>query len=207
MTKYRFFFITFFISVILDQATKVWIESYYKCPGIPSIQQAARQGKLENIPEISVIDGVFSFSHAHNQGAAFGIMQGQMLIFAIFTLIAVVWIGYTVHTLHKDDRSQSFALALIGSGAIGNAIDRVRLGYVVDFLRLYTDDVERAIWLRKNFGMAEWPSFNVADSAIVIGMIWFFIHGLFLVGDSNEIDDELAGPDIYDENEEQSSKV
>ena len=148
MTKYRFFFITFFLSVILDQVTKVWIESYYKCPSIPSLRDAVKQGKLEPIPEISIIDGLFSFSHAHNQGAAFGMMQGQMIIFAVFTIIAVVWIGYTVHSLPDDDRSQNFALALIGSGAIGNAIDRVRLGYVVDFLRVYTDDPELSAWLR-----------------------------------------------------------
>ena len=163
------------------------------------MREAQLQGKLERIPEISIIDGLFSFSHAHNQGAAFGMMQGQMLIFAIFTVIAVVWIGYTVHTLHDDDRSQSFALALIGSGAIGNAIDRVRLGYVVDFLRVYTDDPELSAWLIQNFKMSEWPSFNVADSAIVVGMIWFFIHGLFLVEDSNEIDDDLEGPELYKE--------
>ena len=200
MTKYGLFFVTFFVSLILDQVSKIWIESYFKCPEIPSLRQAIRQNKLPDVAEIPIIDGwfSFSFSHAHNQGAAFGIMQGQMFIFAIFTIIAVVWIAHSVRTLPKDAKSETFALSLILSGAIGNAIDRTRLGYVVDFLRVYTEDPKISEWLIDNFNTAEWPSFNIADSAIVVGMIWFLVHSMFLVEDNVEPDEDLEAADTED---------
>ena len=198
MTKYGLFFTTFFVSLILDQVSKVWIESYFKCPEIPSLREAIRQNKLPRVDEIPIIDGWFSLSHAHNQGAAFGIMQGQMFIFAIFTIIAVVWIGFTVRSLPKDAKSETFALSLILSGAIGNAIDRTRLGYVVDFLRVYTEDPDISAWLIANFKTAEWPSFNIADSAIVVGMIWFLVHSMFFVEDTVEPDEDLEAADTED---------
>ena len=148
MNKYSRFSIIFLISVILDQVSKIWIERYFQCPSIPSIREAYRSGKLIPIDEIPIWDGFFSLAHAHNQGAAFGVMQGQMLIFGIFTVIAVGWIGYTVYEIEEDDHFLNFTLALIGSGAIGNAIDRFRLGYVVDFLRVYTENPKYSTWLR-----------------------------------------------------------
>ena len=192
MNKYTRFFVWLVGFTVIDQVSKLWIESYYKCPSIPSIREAYQSGKLPYVEEISIVDGVFSFSHAHNQGAAFGIMQGQMFVFAIFTIIAVFFIGFTLKAIHEDDKFQNIALALIGSGALGNAIDRMRLGYVVDFLRLYSEkDTEIYTWLQANVGMTEWPSFNIADSAIVVGMIMFFIHGMFLEKDEDEDEENI----------------
>ncbi|MEC7986540.1 MAG: signal peptidase II [Myxococcota bacterium] len=196
MNKYSRFSIIFFISVVLDQASKIWIENYFKCPSIPSIREAYQTGKLQPIPEIQIIDGFFSLAHAHNQGAAIGIMQGQMLIFAVFTIIAIGWIGYTLYEIEEDDHFLNLTLALIGSGAIGNAIDRFRLGYVIDFLRAYTENPKYASWLHDKFGTAEWPSFNVADAAIVVGMIMFLLHGIFLAKDTKELDESLDVPEI-----------
>ena len=135
MNKYLRFSVIFVFFVIFDQVSKVWVEGYFKCPEIPSLREAYRSGKLIPVNEIPVIDGFFSIAHAHNQGAAFGMMQGQMVIFAIFTIIAIFWIGVTLKEIEEDDHFLNYTLALIGSGAIGNAIDRGRLGYVVDFLR------------------------------------------------------------------------
>ena len=192
MNKYTRFFTFFSVFTILDQVSKIWIESYYKCPSIPSIREA--------FEEIPIIDGVFSLSHVHNQGAAFGIMQGQMFVFAIFTIVAIFFIGFTLKEMHEDDKFQNIALALIGSGAIGNAIDRARLGYVVDFLRLYSEkSSDLYVWLQANVGMTEWPSFNIADAAIVVGFIMFFLHGIFLEKDDEEEDDTLAVADIKEE--------
>ena len=200
MNKYTRFFTFFSVFTILDQVSKIWIESYYKCPSIPSIREAYQAQKLPYVEDIPIIDGVFSLSHAHNQGAAFGIMQGQMFIFAIFTIIAVFFIGFTLKEMHEDDKFQNIALALIGSGAIGNAIDRGRLGYVVDFLRVYSEkNSDLYIWLQANVGMTEWPSFNIADSAIVVGFIMFFVHGIFLEKDDEEEDDDIAPADIQEE--------
>ena len=192
MNKYTRFFVWLGVFAIIDQVSKLWIESYYKCPSIASIQEAYQSRQLPYVEEISIVDGVFSFSHAHNQGAAFGIMQGQMFIFALFTIIAALFIGFTLRAMHENDKFQNIALALIGSGAVGNAIDRMRLGYVVDFLRLYSEKgTELYTWLHTNVGMTEWPSFNIADSAIVVGMIMFFIHGMFLEKDEDEDEENI----------------
>ena len=198
MNKYSRFFICFILFTVIDQVSKLWIESHYKCPSIPSIREAYQTGQLPYVEEISIVEGVFAFSHAHNQGAAFGIMQGQMFVFAVFTIIAILFIGFTLKAMHEDDKFQNIALALIGSGAIGNAIDRARLGYVVDFLRLYSEKgTELYVWLQANVGMTEWPSFNIADAAIVVGMIMFFVHGIFLEKDE---DDEEIEPAVIKEN-------
>ena len=199
MNKYTRFFVFFSIFTILDQVTKIWIESYFKCPGIASMREAYQSGQLTYVKYISIIDGFFSLSHAHNTGAAFGIMEGQMLLFGFFTILAVIFIGATLKSIHENDKFQNLALALIGSGAIGNAIDRARLGYVVDFLRVYTEDPEWVPWFEQKFGMSEWPSFNIADSAIVVGMIMFFIHGIFFIKDEDEDEDLLQPPDLIKE--------
>lgn len=206
MNKYTRFFTFFTIFTILDQVSKIWIESYFKCPATPvapaTCQKTAMgtlfpKGCVEQIP---IVDGVFALSHTHNQGAAFGIMQGQMFIFAIFTIIAVFFIGFTLKEMHEDDKFQNIALALIGSGAIGNAIDRGRLGYVVDFLRVYSEKgSELFVWLQTNVGMTEWPSFNIADAAIVVGFGMFLIHGMFLEKDDEGDDEDIAPAEVKEE--------
>ncbi len=156
--------------LVVDQATK-WLV----------IQHIAyRTG------EIDIIPGFFSLVHARNSGAAFGILSGyehRMLVFAAFTVIAVGVLGQMAWQLPDEDRYQTVALAMIASGAVGNAIDRVRFQYVTDFLRVYVDTPSVKTWMIDNLGTNEWPSFNVADSCIVVGLILFFIYYLFLQKD------------------------
>ncbi len=103
----------------------------------------------------TVIKGIFYLSLVHNRGAAFGILKNNVPLFIITSLIAVVFI---YRYLKKEDRkralSERIALLLILAGACGNLIDRVRLGYVVDFLDFRV-----------------WPVFNLADSAITVGAV------------------------------------
>jgi len=157
--------------------------------------------------DVDVIPGLFNFVHYHNHGAAFGIMQGQMVVFAVFTLIAIGFILYTLREVEEDDRFMVLILGLIASGAIGNAIDRTYYtltesdgqGYVIDFLRLYATG-DTATWLQENLGYDEWPAFNIADSAIVVGLILFFIHGTFFQKDNQEEDEDdgLTPPVLLD---------
>ena len=186
MNKYTLFTSVFVASVALDQVTKYWVRE--------NITYGDRYD------EIQIIDGFFSLVHTQNRGAAFGIMEGQMLFFAVFTLIALVFIVYSLWSMDEDDTYQNIALSLIGSGAVGNAIDRVHKQAVTDFLRIYTESPTLKPWLLENFGMAEWPSFNVADAAIVVGMIMFFVHGIFFEEDVlSDEDDDIEAPKLLEE--------
>ena len=173
--KYTLFFLIFIRSVTFDQMTKLWVVNHIDY----------RYG------EIPVIEGLFSFVHTQNPGAAFGIMEGQMTFFAVFTIIAIFVVGSTLKAMQKDDYFQNVALSLIASGAIGNAIDRIHKQSVTDFLRLYTESPTWKPWLQDNIGMAEWPSFNIADSAIVVGIIMFAFYGFFVPDEEDNEDIDL----------------
>ncbi|MEA1901346.1 MAG: signal peptidase II, partial [Thermodesulfobacteriota bacterium] len=120
---------------------------------------------------ISVIPGCFSLTHIHNPGGAFGFMANQSpvlrsMIFLFFSALAVCLIFYFYKKTPKEYSLLTAGFALIFGGAIGNLIDRIRFGKVVDFLDFYV-------------GSLHWPAFNIADSAISIGMVIFAYHFLF----------------------------
>jgi signal peptidase II len=87
----------------------------------------------------------------------------------------------------------STTLGMIMSGAIGNAIDRIHKGTVTDFIRVYSDSPSIKSWLIETFGTNEWPSFNVADSALVVGIILFLLHYIFL--EEEEVLEEASNSD------------
>jgi|LakMenEpi03Aug12_release.lakeMendotaPanAssembly.Ray.scaffolds.fasta_scaffold137242_3 signal peptidase II len=122
----------------------------------------------ESIP---VIPGFFNFTYVRNKGAAFGFLHSapesfREPFFLAVPVIAIFVLGYLFYRLRPDEKLSAWALSLIVSGAAGNLIDRVRLGYVVDFIDFYLDS-----W-------GHWPAFNIADSAIVVGVSLLFIQSL-----------------------------
>jgi signal peptidase II len=104
---------------------------------------------------VPVINGIFHITLIHNRGAAFGILKNQTTLFIFTSLLAIVLIYANIKS-HKNRSSPIYglSLSLILSGAVGNLIDRILYGYVVDFL---------------DFRI--WPVFNVSDTAITIGAI------------------------------------
>jgi signal peptidase II len=126
--------------------------------------------RIELGDTVTVIPRVFRISHVENQGAAFSLFTNSgspervrwMLL--IFSIIAAAVVLYFLFRLGREITATSLGLALILGGALGNAYDRWRFGYVVDFLEVHIIHYH-------------WPDFNVADSAIVIG-------GLFLLLDA-----------------------
>jgi signal peptidase II len=109
-----------------------------------------------------VIKGIFHLSLVHNRGAAFGILKGQLSLFIVASIFAIALI---YASLKDSGRSKIYriSLVLILAGALGNLIDRVFFGYVIDFLDFRV-----------------WPVFNLADSAITIGAVllgWFILKG------------------------------
>jgi signal peptidase II len=136
--------------VLLDQATKALV--------VRSI------GLHEYVP---VVDGLLSLSHVRNRGAAFGLLSDwdlpyQSALLAVLSLCALLAIGAYFAHLPASARLPRLALALVLGGAVGNVIDRVRLGFVVDFVHVY-------------WRAYQWPDFNVADSAITIGVALLLI--------------------------------
>ncbi|MDD2493892.1 MAG: signal peptidase II [Tissierellia bacterium] len=136
----------FVLSIILDQVTKVWATN-----------------TLRDGSEIKIIDEFFRLSYVENRGAAFGMLQNKIWFFVLVTIIMLVILAYIFFVNKNLNILSKLSLTLIAGGAIGNFIDRVRLGYVVDFL-----DVR--------FGsFYDFPVFNVADSFVVCGTILLMI--------------------------------
>lgn len=119
---------------------------------------------------ITVIDDFFSLTYIRNKGAAFGLLSDKgdgfrFIFFFITSVIALVILWYLFIKPYKSDRATQISISLVSGGAIGNLIDRIRLGEVVDFLDFY-------------IGNYHWPAFNLADSAITIGIVIFFLFNL-----------------------------
>ncbi|MBX2796954.1 MAG: signal peptidase II [Myxococcales bacterium] len=176
------------VGFLLDQGTKAWI--------VANVEYG--------VGEIKVIDGLFSIVHAQNPGAAFGLFgnfEYRHYLFLVFTIIAGVVIVDIFRKLPVDDWFMSSALGMILSGALGNAIDRARQQYVTDFLRFYTEN-DSVVGFLHGVGLpAEYPSFNIADAALVIGVGMFIFHNLFLEkkeeddkGDSDGATNDEASP-------------
>jgi signal peptidase II len=118
---------------------------------------ATKMSLYESIP---LIQGVFYITSHRNRGAAFGILQNQQWLFITVTLVVIAFLLVYLHRLGRERSWASWSFALILGGAAGNLLDRVRLGEVVDFF---------------DFRLIHYPIFNVADSAIVFGVILLVI--------------------------------
>lgn len=143
-----------FLVILLDQVSKWAIVQYIKL--------------YETIP---VIPHFFNLVHTRNRGMAFGIMNRPDFSFGFYLLAgasigAIVLLVFWFLSLDEQDKGLEKGIALILGGAIGNLIDRIRLGAVIDFLDLY-------------LGSYHWPAFNVSDSAITIGAFWVAVNYLF----------------------------
>ena len=182
-TKVIIFSVVSVLFIIADQVTKILVVK-----NITYMRES-----------IDVIPGFLSFVHTQNPGAAIGLFGDlpaaiRLTIFGVFTVIAVGVIISFVWQLPRDDRFQSLTLGLIFSGAIGNAIDRIHKQTVTDFIRVYTEHPGLQAWLEEHVGTNEYPTFNIADSAIVIGVGLFLVRYLFLddTDDADEDQDEAA---------------
>jgi signal peptidase II len=131
--------------VILDQLTKWWVR--------------ATLGLHESVP---IIEGFFNLTYVRNPGAAFGLLSGlsptvRGPVFIAISLAALVVLGVLLRSLGAEQRGLQVALAAVLGGAVGNMIDRLWAGEVIDFLDVY-------------WGSYHWPAFNVADSCITLGV-------------------------------------
>ena len=131
--------------------------------GIDQLSKILALKYLKNVESIPIIQNMFHLTYVENRGEAFGMFQNNQIIFVIVALIASI---YGLYYLHKNKVNilGKVSILLIISGALGNLIDRVRLGFVVDYFDF------RIIW--------EYV-FNVADIFVVLGTILLCIYILF----------------------------
>jgi len=134
---------------------------------------------------IPVIDHLFSITYLRNPGAAFGLFAGSAfrvpLLIAV-SLAALVVILVALYKLPESEKGNAVALSCIFTGACGNLIDRIRLGEVIDFLDLY--------WKSHH-----WPAFNIADSAIFVGVFLYLAVNLREEREPSLVDPALSrGP-------------
>jgi len=141
--KARSFALTLFV-LGGDQLSKNWIVRQFE-PG-------------ESWP---LLKGIFHLTYVRNPGAAFGILTPGSSFLIIISLLMIILIFYGERFFPKNSFSFRLAMSVLLGGAIGNLIDRVRYGYVIDFIDFII-----------------WPVFNVADIALVVGVI-FLVYGLY----------------------------
>jgi signal peptidase II len=137
------------------------------------LDQATKWLAVASLPyqvQVGFVPGLWNWHLTHNTGAAFsflanagGWQHGFFIVLA--TLISVV-LAVALRRVPREDWRNAFPFALIIAGALGNLVDRLRLGYVVDFVEWY-------------LGSFYWPVFNLADSCIVVGavlMVWYSVR-------------------------------
>ena len=127
----------------------------------------------DRIP-LDIIPNFFRLWYSRNSGGLFGSFRDwagpwRFVLLTLLPMAAIVLIGMFLARTKAADRPTLLGLSLILGGALGNLIDRLARGEVVDFLDVYIPASKTADWFVSVFGTAHWPTFNVADSSIVVG--------------------------------------
>lgn len=147
------------VVIVLDQLTKLLAVN-----------------SLSLYESIAVIPGL-NFTLLHNTGAAFSFLSNaggwQRWFFIVLAFGISLFIVYWMRSLESDKKWLLCALALVLGGAIGNVIDRIYLGYVIDFIDFY-------------YKAYHWPAFNIADSAICVGAVMLIIDAIWLNHSENQ---------------------
>ena len=123
--------------LFFDQLTKFWV-----------------QNSMLPRDSIPLIPGVFHLTYVQNTGAAFGFLRGKTLFFIVVAVLVLGFIIFLAPRLSREKPLLGLVFGLLLGGALGNLIDRIRFGYVIDFLDFRV-----------------WPVFNIADMAIVVGFV------------------------------------
>lgn len=162
---YKLLFITAAVVFLFDQATKTWI--------------------FNNLPldsyfypdSIQVIEEFFYIVHIGNEGAAWGMFSGYSGWLALFALVALFGIYKMRHTLELNRRIMQFSFGLLIGGILGNLIDRLIHGHVIDFLDFHFPF--SIPWIMPT---GRYPSFNIADCGIVVGVLIYMGVSFFSPG-------------------------
>lgn len=175
------YFLIAFVTVVLDQALKFWV--------------------LENIPLYTYVDfipGIMNLTYIQNTGAAFSFLSGQTGFLSIISLVMSIFLAYLLHIKYFSHPFGRLSLAFVLGGAVGNLIDRVYHGFVVDMFHLL---------------FVRFAIFNIADIFVVVGgigcaiyFIWFYDK---IDGEDSDTSDETSDdePDEEAETSESSDET
>ncbi len=152
LLAYRRLWLLAFVVLALDQLTKYWI----------SVRLPFGSYGLSGQ---TVIPGFFNLVHVGNTGAAWSMFAGRSLFLAILAGATLVAIHFWRRQLGLRDHTAQLTFGLLCGGIVGNLVDRLAYGHVVDFIDLH-------------FGSFTYPTFNVADSAICVGVFWYILWSL-----------------------------
>jgi signal peptidase II len=149
-TKHKAFLIALILSLGADQGSKIWARSVLR-PMSPDV--------------ITVIPGYFDLRYSENPGSAFGLfhnMPGARYLLFIIGIAALFVVWNYLKKAPAESKRLAAELGLLAGGALGNIIDRVAYGRVTDFV----------VW---KIGTHEWPTFNIADAALVVGVLGLLV--------------------------------
>lgn len=152
--SYVFLTVVTIVNLVADLVTKGWAKGYF---------EALTRGKPR---EVVLIDGLMSIIYAKNRGGAWGLLQNEndslrRPFFLIVSVVAIVFIVSLYRKLAPGQTALKWGLPLVLGGALGNLVDRIRYGFVVDFIDVYMS------W---GGDAKHWPTFNVADVSICVGV-------------------------------------
>ena len=153
-TRYFLLSLVSAATIVLDQVTKAYVTE-----------------SMRLHESVTVIPDFFSITYIRNPGAAFGLLASssagfRMIFFAMTSLGALILLTMILSRLPQHDWLGQLSIAAILGGAVGNLLDRLRAGEVIDFLDFYVKGYH-------------WPAFNVADSAISVGVFFLLLHFAF----------------------------
>lgn len=138
------------VVVLLDQLTKLWVRTSFVYGGEPQV----------------VIPGFFNLVYVRNEGAAWGMFGGKMPLLILLSIVVLILLAIYHRKVLNPTLDHRVAFGLMVGGICGNLIDRIRVGWVTDFLDFY-------------IGSYHWPSFNIADSAICIAVSLYMLSSFW----------------------------
>jgi len=140
------FYFALMLSIALDQATKAWATD-----------------SLAPIGSVTIIPGLFNLTYVGNTGVAFGMLAGHGLLVALLMVALALAAIFFARSLNWASWEPNLVGGCLCGGALGNLVDRLRIGHVVDFLDFHV-------------GLHHWPFFNVADSLICVAVGWIVVR-------------------------------
>ncbi|MBU8933871.1 MAG: signal peptidase II [candidate division Zixibacteria bacterium] len=143
--------------IVTDQLTKLWAVA-----------------SLTDSPSVEVLGQFFMLTLVYNEGGAMGTNFGSSTVYLISSILILLFVLYYTY-INRDRPRLCYALAFITGGAVGNIIDRVRLGRVVDFLDVDFFDIDMF-----GYTLQRWWTFNIADAAITCSIVYLLIYVIFL---------------------------
>jgi signal peptidase II len=178
----RPYFLLILLVIVVDQLSKLYIR-------LTLVPGESRQ----------ILGDFLKFTFVYNPGGAFGISIGNFWAYTFISLLAVAVVIIYFLKVPDDDRFPKICLAVVVGGAIGNLIDRIAYGQVVDFIDVNVIDIvirpfKILFYHFPGFSLYRWYIFNVADAAITLGLIGFIIYLLF--------QDKFVSPARADDNTE-----